>query len=1335
MNKHVLLTMALLLGGAIGAFAARLSITMNATTTTMTLTDHVGTPVVEDSHQGNTYIFNNLQPGDYVLSGYNTTGIFNGTLTLSVGSKDLAYTIWTASLKATNTGWTVGTDYTIENVSMRTREGVSFPVTIGYNTNPITASTTGIGLVIDGGTFNCDYVPSVEHEAEGYVTGYGSGTFTANAATCQSIVPLGGTFTCSCPADAEMALFRKLGGANGSGSIHYVPFVQEPLVSKQTMGGITTYTYLLGDSVTYNIRAWKEGGLTHCTQFRYSNNAAKCPVIAYTEADFEARDPKWIDHDPSHNERLNSVDILININEKNYKTMSVGEQFDLLAERDWQIIPDQTSNYFFEPDYHYAVYDLDGNPDNSVVEVEKDGLIGSQWAVLRAKAQGTAIVTVTFDAACATKWSDNGVEEDYYGGRYFCALWPENTAVFVVTVGAGANTINPNMRINEAYNVDLKKNAGIYVDAEHDVFYYVNDEEAYYYTFSPSGVQTVEISYPTIRTNDAIYNTGFQPVAKNADDSYTLALRHGRQIVRLGDGAGNYVYQVLTAKHATRTITNNTTGSTTIFQPGDEVKIQYDGLYHPANKLSGIYNMSAYITYNGVPSGTALILGSNQYWFAGTPSAQAVMFTIPYSHSEPTITLSDGVIQVTGYGDPIGNHRLIDKVAGRSPNFTAVAHQTYFGAVPDVVIPVTMRAKTLATLVANPAEASMTVYDVENNVITPNADGKYLLMEGDNKVLVEYPGYKRSTMIVTIDKNAPADTTIAINLVAIPENGWDGENVDTPICPNPQQAIYHVQSGYQLAWIAQAVNKGTAAVSEVILDNDIDLCGYDWTPIGNSSKQFTGKFIGQGHTIDNLYINSNATYQGLFGYLKSATVQDVTIRGLISSTACSNSTMGTRIGGLTGMADGTSTAPCKINHVTNYVDVTGARFAGGLVGYVKTYVTVDKCANYGNITALKSDLSNSGQYAAGIVGSLGNTAAASCFITNSYNRGTILGDNYVGGIHSTGLNLTVTNVYNTGYVHASGENESGYSCHGAIRPTGNTIKTTDKTTNAYATQDFLFNELSTTIIEDLARWQSGEVAYLLGDAFGQEIGVDELPVIGGLKVYKIGDGEEAFYSNSPAYEITEGDNSYVMSETEGQIINVQLNRGLEADVLYTLCLPFSMTEEQVDETFGEGTEIWYLTGSEDRGSLIHIDFAQVHTIEAGVPYLFRPTKEFVAGLYIANVQMSNTCGTTLGSSSDYITMTGFVNETAFSAGDAYFLGEDDYLHQLGVNRSVPGLRVFFRMNNVPAGVKARIVLGPQTATDIKAVQTDVLYEKRMINGQLFIIRDGHMYNAQGQIVR
>ena len=329
-------------------------------------------------------------------------------------------------------------------------------------------------------------------------------------------------------------------------------------------------------------------------------------------------------------------------------------------------------------------------------------------------------------------------ESDFCFGADWSACWGENTGVFVVTVDDSETTVQPNMTINEAYNAETMKNAGKYVDAEHDCFYYLNGEDGYHYTFAPVDAASVAIAYPQLTDITASYS-GFTPVEVNADGTYTLILKHGRQIVRITGNDGGIAYQVLTAKECTRTI-SNLTHDDGKFYPGDEIAIQYDGLFHPANKMSGIYNMSAYITYNGVPTGTELILGSNQYAFGGTPKAQCVKTTIPDTWEPGTpFLLDDGVIQVTGFGDPIGNHRFIDKVAGRSPNFTAIAHKTYFGAIPDVNIEVSA-PDTPVSIAVPSINASETVhYDLMGRRTSERSKGIHIIRTQDGnfrKVLI-----------------------------------------------------------------------------------------------------------------------------------------------------------------------------------------------------------------------------------------------------------------------------------------------------------------------------------------------------------------------------------------------------------------------------------------------------------------------------------------------------------------------------------------------------------------------------------------------------------------------
>lgn len=1278
-------------------YAANVSITMNTISTTMTLTDADETVVEHDDTSvvsgQRTYVFNNLPAGNYTLSGYNATGVLNGTLGITVGSEDLTLQIWTITkICATNQNggidWVYGTDYTIEQLEVHSREGDIYPVSMGMNAGYPSC------LVYDGGSVILRLVPSAARADEGYITANDGRTVTANT-NIQAAIPMGGTFTVSCPQDAEIAIMQKPGGDGGSGTIHFVPFTLIEPKAVATSGGKKTYTYRLGNGSKYNMRSWKEGGLTQLLTFYYSATPANCPVLDFSEADYAVHSPKWIDHDPGSLEGMNDCNILLNINEKNYLNLRTGQEYDLLAERVWQIIPDMSTNYFLQPDYHYAVYDLDGTPDNSVVEIVPDGNIGSEWAILRAKSAGTAIVTVTYDAASASQYKSDAPTErqDYYGGRYFSALWPENTGVFIVSVDASPNTIKPDMRINEEYNLSTLKNAGMYVDAEHDVFYYINEDEYCPYTFKPVNVHTVEVAYPTLRDNDAVYNTGWHTVAANADGSYTLQLRHGRQIIRLGDGAGNYEYQVLSARHATREIINETTGSTTVFQPGDAIRVQYSGLFHPANKLSGIYNMSAYITYNDNPAGTSLILSGNQYQFGSAPSAQAVGFSVPNDYSAATLEMTRGVLQVTGYGDPIGNHRLIGKVGGRSPNFTAVAHQTYFGALPDIVIPITQLAQTRAEIHVVPAAATFTVTDKFGSERTADADGKYTLLEGKCTIVAQCTGYKRTPLYVDIPAYCAPDTVINIVLEAVPENGWDGES-KTPV--TPEDGIYHIHNGAELAWLAAQVNSGTGKSYSAVLDNDIDLCGYDWTPVGYSTnKSFAGTFDGQNHTVDNLFINTDQPTQGLFGALSAgAHVSNITIRGNITSSY--DNTFGSRLGGLAGTASGTKANQVYISNITNYVNMTGrAHHAGGIVGYVNQYVNFDRCANYGNIL-----IANENPEMANNAAGIAYLNSDKNVITNSYNCGNIIANNKVGGIYVSTVNATVTNVYNTGYVHATRTNSSGYSCHGAIRPTITTTALTNKVTNAYANESFLFNELNTIIITRPEAWSGGEVAYKLGEAFGQQIGVDPLPVIGGMRVYE--------------YELTDGRTVYTNTPYDDYS-----RQGLTPGKMGTICLPWAAEQTT-------GAAFYRILYKQMRdGKPYNITLEEVTDLEAGVPYVFIPEDDEMHVYYYESSAVAE--------AGHFNGLYGTFNQIADgAAGSPGNILENNYIinqnkfRLCGAYCGLAAYRAFIRMDevavqgqqNAPAPVPGRrqIVLRSEDDTDTPTgTENDQMVNDKMLN--------------------
>ena len=70
-----------------------------------------------------------------------------------------------------------------------------------------------------------------------------------------------------------------------------------------------------------------------------------------------------------------------------------------------------------------------------------------------------------------------------------------------------------------------------------------------------------------------------------------------------------------------------------------------------------------------------------------------------------------------------------------------------------------------------------------------------------------------------------------------------------------------------------------------------------------------------------------------------------------------------------------------------------------------------------------------------------------------------------------------------------------------------------------------------------------------------------------------------------------------------EISDITLNRTLVADKWNTLCVPFAISEEEIKANFGEGTLVEKFEAVNGNA----VNFADATSIEAGVPYLIKPT--------------------------------------------------------------------------------------------------------------------------------
>ena len=211
-----------------------------------------------------------------------------------------------------------------------------------------------------------------------------------------------------------------------------------------------------------------------------------------------------------------------------------------------------------------------------------------------------------------------------------------------------------------------------------------------------------------------------------------------------------------------------------------------------------------------------------------------------------------------------------------------------------------------------------------------------------------------------------------ITLYAVWAEIWDGDGTTS----NP----YEISSKDELSKLATQVNdKGFDYKGErfALLD-DIDLAGTTWMPIGGASSAFSGQLNGKGHTIKNLTVSPRESYAGLFGLIKNAVIESLTIEN--GTVTCERG--GTSFCG--GLAGGGTLTATNI-HLTN-VEVKGNYYAGGILGFGGG--TMTDCSNAGG--------SVEGRYAGGMAG-LGNTNGSFEF-TRCTNSAAIKGEAYAGGI-------------------------------------------------------------------------------------------------------------------------------------------------------------------------------------------------------------------------------------------------------------------------------------------------------------------------------------------------
>lgn len=278
------------------------------------------------------------------------------------------------------------------------------------------------------------------------------------------------------------------------------------------------------------------------------------------------------------------------------------------------------------------------------------------------------------------------------------------------------------------------------------------------------------------------------------------------------------------------------------------------------------------------------------------------------------------------------------------------------------------------------------------------------------------------------------------------ENGTviDGAEANEAYFYDSKTETITIYSADGLKVASDLVNGGKRTL-KVILANDIDLTGIDWTPIGTESQPYTGTFDGNGKTITGLTVTVSDRYAGLFGYIGTGgKVMNVKLEGVqiesdnelsdvggvagyswgnIEYCSVSGSVIGRGmnciVGGVVGYQSGGSITGCSSSATVNAGNV-----AGGVAGCTYS-ATLTGCYATGDVTLALESINIGDNFAGGVVGSNTNSSTLiACYAWGSVSgSGSGSGTIYVGGVTGSNTNGTLTACY-----HAKGTVSGTGSC-------------------------------------------------------------------------------------------------------------------------------------------------------------------------------------------------------------------------------------------------------------------------------------------------------------------
>ena len=797
-------------------------------------------------------------------------------------------------------------------------------------------------------------------------------------------INIGLTLDVTVPADATFGLYFQWNNFNTT--------EVEPETEWTTSADGKTKTAQYFISKSNGNYTWRLSDDTHVTQAGWLASQSESGKLTVSFAESAATDR--VSHDFSNlgTQTINrdEADLQVNLDPSGYEAITGTTR--IRAYRHWQLINSDAGNIMVEPDFHWNT--LTGDAAISPVN---GGNATANWADVTPGTQDS-IIAVYYDSVDVNP-SNHGSH-----GGLFPATSPERVGVIVVGgTGVTHGTADAKVKYNMASGVTTTRSEDW--DYNYDTWFYETSETNPALDFTVNATGSVKVEYALAATDNSMNTTvsGFQSVSADADGNYAVPLagfntigngKGGTVILKMTDSTG-VSYRLVRVAKVTITAENVSNPGEPIM-PGDQVKLSFDGMYRAVNKISGIFNPTNFKpTYFAGETKYEGTLGQYQKMDNAT-----VTVTIPedvtFADGAATAqyTLTNGCTYGSMYAaaNPFAFlYSMTD--TGVGTNFNAVTVNYYMNHYADAVVTVYQKVtyKTKLNITDENGKAvdgvTVTLLGRDGKTpITPNENGTYTLGYGVYTYTLSKNGYvvtRGSFSLGSADAANVKDGVLTVKTAVLPkvgENAWDGKTKTEP--KKDGNGVYLIGTAAELAWFAATDGKSSAKLTA-----DIELAGYDWTPL----KKFYGTFDGQGHVIRNLYINSTSNTLGLISYLQVGA--SVTGLGITGSVTCTNNTRIAQAGGIVGyMYDKASITQCW-----SAVNVTSNKHAGGIAGYTAGGSIITNCYASGNITTTSKDEC----YLGGICGSgFSNTNGAT--LTNCYSIGDVTGTSgaasYLGGL-------------------------------------------------------------------------------------------------------------------------------------------------------------------------------------------------------------------------------------------------------------------------------------------------------------------------------------------------